>query len=48
MEKFNLKKLNDTQSKGKNRPEVANRFAALGDLDAEVEIKSTWETFRGI
>jgi hypothetical protein len=25
---------------------LSNRFAALGDLDAEVEINSAWETSR--
>jgi hypothetical protein len=26
--------------------EVSNRFAALEDLDAEVDINSAWETIR--
>jgi hypothetical protein len=36
MKRFNLKNLN----------EVSNRFAALEDLEAEVEINSAWEIFR--
>jgi hypothetical protein len=46
MERFNLKKLNEVQGKEKYRTEVSNRFAALEDLDAEVEINSAWETIR--
>jgi hypothetical protein len=38
MERFNLKKLDEV--------EVSNRFAALEDLDTEVEINSGWETIR--
>jgi hypothetical protein len=45
MERFNLKKLNEVEDKGKYRVEVSNRFAVLEDLDAEVEI-TTWETIR--
>jgi hypothetical protein len=33
MERFNLKKLNDVEGKEQFRVEVANRFAALEDLD---------------
>jgi hypothetical protein len=40
MERFNLKKLDEVQGKEKYRVEVSNRFAALEDLDAEVEINS--------
>jgi hypothetical protein len=43
---FNLKKLNAAEGKEKYRVEVSNRFAALEDLDAEVEINSAWETIR--
>jgi hypothetical protein len=39
MERFNLKKLNNVECKEKYRVEFSNRFAALEDLDAEVEIK---------
>jgi hypothetical protein len=40
MERFNLKKLNDIEGKDKFHIEVSNRFAALGDLDTEVQINS--------
>jgi hypothetical protein len=38
VERFNLKKLNDVESKEQFRVEVSNRFAALEDLDTEVEL----------
>jgi hypothetical protein len=46
MERFNLKKLNKVDSKEQHRVEVSNRFAASGDLVAEVEINSARETIR--
>jgi hypothetical protein len=46
MERSNLKKLNDVEGKEKYRVEVSNRFAALEDLDAEVDINTIWETIR--
>jgi hypothetical protein len=46
VERFNLKKLNDVEGKEQFFVEVSNRFAALEDLDAEVEINSAWETIR--
>jgi hypothetical protein len=56
MERFNLKKLNEVESKEKYRVkeedkekyrvEVSNSFAALEDLDAEVEINGAWEMIR--
>jgi hypothetical protein len=45
-ERFNLKKLNKVEGKERYRIEVSNRFAALEDLDAEMEINSAWETIR--
>jgi hypothetical protein len=39
MERFNLKKLKEVEGKEQFCVEVSNRFAALEDLDAEVEIK---------
>jgi hypothetical protein len=45
-ERFNLKKLNDVEGKEQFRVEVSNRFAALEDLDIEVEINSAWEMIR--
>jgi hypothetical protein len=46
MEKFNLKKLNKVEGKEQFCVEVSNRFAALEDLDAEVEINSAWKMIR--
>jgi hypothetical protein len=46
MEGYNLKKLNDVEDKEQFRVEVSNRFAAMEDLDTEVEINSAWETIR--
>jgi hypothetical protein len=46
MERFSLKKLNDVQNNKKHHTEVSNRFAALQDLDAEVECNSAWETIK--
>jgi hypothetical protein len=45
-ERFNLKKLNDVECKEQSCVEVSNRFAALEDLDTEVEINRAWETIR--
>jgi hypothetical protein len=49
MERFNLKKLNKVEgieSKEQFCVEVSNRFAALQDLNAEMEINSAWETIK--
>jgi hypothetical protein len=46
LKRFNLKKLSDVEGKEQFRVEVSNRFAALEDLDAELEINSAWETIR--
>jgi hypothetical protein len=46
MERFNLKKLNEVESKEMYCVEVSNMFAALEDWDAEVEINSAWEMIR--
>jgi hypothetical protein len=46
MERFNLKKLNNLEGKEQFHIEVSNRFAALEDLDAEVEINNAWKTIR--
>jgi hypothetical protein len=40
MERFNHKKLNEVESKEKNRDEVPKRFAALENLDTEVKFNS--------
>jgi hypothetical protein len=46
MERLNLKNLNDVEGKEQFRVEVSNRFEALEDLDAEVEMNSAWEIIR--
>jgi hypothetical protein len=46
MERFNLKKLNEVESKDQYHVEVSNRFAALADLDTEVEMSSACEMIR--
>jgi hypothetical protein len=43
LERFNLKKLNEVERKEQYHVEVSNRFAALEDVDIEVEINSAWE-----
>jgi hypothetical protein len=45
MERFNLKKLNEVESKEQYH-KLLSRFAALEDSDAEVDINSSWETTR--
>jgi hypothetical protein len=46
MERFNFKKSNEVEGKEKYHVEVSNRFAALEDLDAMVEINTIWEMIR--
>jgi hypothetical protein len=46
MERFNHKKLIKVGSKEQFCVQVSNRFAALEDLDAGVEINHAWETIR--
>jgi hypothetical protein len=46
MERVNFKKLNEVQGKKQYRVEDSCRFAALENLDAEVDINKTWETIR--
>jgi hypothetical protein len=38
MEKFNLKKLNEVEGKEQYLTEITNRFAALENIDTEVDI----------
>jgi ADP-heptose:LPS heptosyltransferase len=45
MEKFNQKKLHD-EDKEQYCVEVSNRFAALEDLNAEVEMNIVWKMNR--
>jgi hypothetical protein len=46
MERFSLKKLNKVEGKEQLCVEVSNSFAALEDLDAEVEIYSALEMIK--
>jgi hypothetical protein len=46
MDRFNLKKLNEVEGKEQSRVEIRNRFAALENLDTEVDISRAWETTR--
>jgi hypothetical protein len=46
MERFILKKLNEVEGKEQYCVEVSNRFAALEDLDGEVEVNGGWKTNR--
>jgi hypothetical protein len=39
VEGFNLKKLNAVESKGQYRVEISNRFAALENLESEMDVK---------
>jgi hypothetical protein len=46
IESLNLKELNETESKEQYRVEISNRFAALENLDDEVDINTAWESIR--
>jgi hypothetical protein len=46
MDRLNLKKLNEVGGNVQCRVEVSNKFAALEDLNAEVEINSAWDMTR--
>jgi hypothetical protein len=45
-ERFNLKKLNEAEGKEQYRVEISNRFAALENLDTEVDNNRVWETIK--
>jgi hypothetical protein len=47
MDRFYLNKLNKTEGKEQYRVEISNRFAALEDLDLEMDINRAWESIRG-
>jgi hypothetical protein len=38
MERFNLKELNEVEGKAQYQVEILNRFTALENLDAEVDV----------
>jgi hypothetical protein len=46
MEKFNLEKLNEVEGMEQYCVEITNRFAALENLDTEVDVIKAWETIR--
>ncbi|PNF33805.1 hypothetical protein B7P43_G10012 [Cryptotermes secundus] len=46
MKRFNLKKLNEVESKEQYRVEISNRFTALENLDTEADVNKAWETIR--
>ncbi|PNF22162.1 hypothetical protein B7P43_G05764 [Cryptotermes secundus] len=46
MERFNLKKLNEVEGKEQYCVEISNRFAALENLDTEVDVNKTSENIR--
>jgi heme-degrading monooxygenase HmoA len=43
MEAFNLKKLNDVQVKEQYEVKILNRFAAIQNLDDDVDGNKAWE-----
>jgi hypothetical protein len=43
---FNLKKCNEVEGKEQYRVEISNRFAALENLDTEVDVNKVWETIK--
>ncbi|PNF42632.1 hypothetical protein B7P43_G01277 [Cryptotermes secundus] len=45
-ERFNLKKLNEEESKEQYCVEISNRFVALENLDTEVDVNEGWKTIR--
>jgi hypothetical protein len=44
--RFNLKKSKEVEGKEQCRDEISNTFAALLNLDTEVDIDRAWETIR--
>jgi hypothetical protein len=46
METFNLRKLNEVEGKEQYCVGVSNRFAALEELDTEVEINRAWKIIK--
>jgi hypothetical protein len=48
MERFKLKNLNEVEGKEQYRVEISNRFAALENLDTEVDVNKAWETIRDL
>jgi hypothetical protein len=46
MQRFSLKKLNKLEGKEQYCVEISNRFTALENIDAEMDINKTWESIR--
>jgi hypothetical protein len=46
MKRFNPKKLNEVEGEEQYCVQISNRFAALEDLHADMEINSAWETIK--
>jgi hypothetical protein len=46
MERLNLNKLDEVEGKEQYRVEISNRFAALENLDNDVDVNRAWETIR--
>jgi hypothetical protein len=44
---LNLKKLNELQGKKQYGVEISNKFAAMENLNTDVDINRAWETIRG-
>jgi hypothetical protein len=46
IKRFNLKRLNEVESKEQYKVKISNRFRALENLDDIVDINRAWETIR--
>jgi hypothetical protein len=46
MKRVNLKKLNDVEVKEQYQVKISNSFAALENLDDDVDITRAWESIR--
>jgi hypothetical protein len=46
MQRFDLRKLNDAIVKEEYQIKISNRFAALENLDDNVDINRAWENIR--
>ncbi|PNF19991.1 hypothetical protein B7P43_G08653 [Cryptotermes secundus] len=46
MQRFNLKKLNEIEGKEQYCVDIPDRFAALENLEIEVDVNKSWETIR--
>jgi hypothetical protein len=46
IERFNFQKLKDVEGKEKSRVEIKKGFAALENVDSELNVSRTWETIK--